>query len=176
MLKLNSSTLATSCEELTHWKRLWCWEGLGAGAKGMTEDEMPGWHHWLDGHEFGWTPGVGDGQGGPACGNSWGCKESDTTEQLNWTERLCAKQPHQSVMQCPLSNLTDSKHAHTEESFLQYSYSMSSLFIHRYIYKCFWDNSSLGTTRDTLSVVGKWVSPLGLWSAWDICLPIKRKC
>ena len=51
-----------------------------------TEDEMAGWYHQLDGHEFGWTPGVGDGQGGLACSNSWGCKESDTTEQLNWTE------------------------------------------------------------------------------------------
>ena len=52
----NSSTLATSCKELTHWKRLWCWEGLGAGGKGTTEDEMAGWHHWLDGRGFGWTP------------------------------------------------------------------------------------------------------------------------
>ena len=53
--------------------------------KEMTEDEMAGWHHWLDGWEFGWTPGVGDGQGGLVCCGSWGCKESDTTEQLNWT-------------------------------------------------------------------------------------------
>ena len=50
-----------------------------------TEDEMAGWHHWLDGRESEWTPGVG-GQGGLACCNSWGRKESDTTEQLNWTE------------------------------------------------------------------------------------------
>ena len=54
--------------------------------KGMTEDEMAGWHHRLNGHEFERTPGVGDGQGGLVCCNSWGCKESDTTEQLNWTE------------------------------------------------------------------------------------------
>ena len=54
--------------------------------KGMTEDEMVGWHHWLDGHGFGWTPVVGDGQGGLACCGSWGHKESDTTERLNWTE------------------------------------------------------------------------------------------
>ena len=52
--------------------------------KGMTEHEMAGWHHRLDGHEFEWTPGVGDGQGGLACCDS--CKESDTTERLNWTE------------------------------------------------------------------------------------------
>ena len=51
----------------------------------MTEDEMAGWHHQLDGHGFGWTPGVGDGQGGLAYCGSWGCKESDTTEQLNCT-------------------------------------------------------------------------------------------
>ena len=53
--------------------------------KGTTEDEMVGWHHQLNGHGFGWTLGVGDGQGGLACCNSWGRKESDTTE-LNWTE------------------------------------------------------------------------------------------
>ena len=54
--------------------------------KGTTEDEMVGWHHWLSGHGFGWTPGVGDGQGGLACCDSWGRKESDTTKWLNWTE------------------------------------------------------------------------------------------
>ena len=52
-----------------------------------TEDEMVGWHHRLNGHGFGWTPGVGDGQGGLVCCGSWGCKESDTTEPLNWTEQ-----------------------------------------------------------------------------------------
>ena len=54
--------------------------------KGTTEDKMVGWHHWLNGHGFGWTLGAGDGQGGLACCGSWGCKESDTTERLNWTE------------------------------------------------------------------------------------------
>ena len=49
----------------------------------MTEDEMAGWHHRLDGLGFGQTPGVGDGQGGLACGDSWGHKGLDTTEQLN---------------------------------------------------------------------------------------------
>ena len=58
----------------------------GQEVKRMTDDEMAGWHHWLDGRESEWTPGVGDGQGGLACCDSWGCKESDTTEQLNWTE------------------------------------------------------------------------------------------
>ena len=58
----------------------------GQEEKGSTVDEMAGWHHWLDGHESEWTPGVGDGQGGLACCNSWGRKESDTTERLNWTD------------------------------------------------------------------------------------------
>ena len=58
----------------------------GQEEKGTTEDEMAGWHHRLDGHGFGWTPGDGDGQGGLACCESWGCKESDVTERLNWTE------------------------------------------------------------------------------------------
>ena len=60
----------------------------GQDEKGKTEDEMAGWHHWLDGHESEWTLGVGDGQGGLACCNSWGHKESDTTERLNWTELM----------------------------------------------------------------------------------------
>ena len=60
----------------------------GQEEKGTTEDEMAGWHHRLNGHEFGWILGVGDGQGGLACCDSWGCKESDTTERLNWTELL----------------------------------------------------------------------------------------
>ena len=57
--------------------------------KGMTEDEMVGWHHQRNGHEFEWTPGVGDGQGGLVCCSSWGHKESDMTEWLNWTELKC---------------------------------------------------------------------------------------
>ena len=58
----------------------------GQEEKGTTEDEMAGWHHLLDGCEFEWTLGVGDGQRGLACCNSWGGKESDTTEwtELNW--------------------------------------------------------------------------------------------
>ena len=89
----------------THWKD-WCWsfntlaidaksqligknsdagEDWGQEEKGATEDEIVGWHHRLNGHGFGWTLGV-DGQGGLACWGSWGCKELDTTERLNWTE------------------------------------------------------------------------------------------
>ena len=58
----------------------------GQEEKGTTEDEMAGWHQWLNGRESEWTPGVGDGQGGLACWDSWGRKESDTTEQLIWSE------------------------------------------------------------------------------------------
>ena len=56
----------------------------------MTEDEMVGWHHRLEGHGFGWTLGVGDGQGSLACCSPWGCEELDTTERLtsNQTDQL----------------------------------------------------------------------------------------
>ena len=60
----------------------------GQEEKEMTEDEMAGWHHWLDGRESGWTLGVGDGQGGRACHDSWGRKESDTTERLIWSDLI----------------------------------------------------------------------------------------
>ena len=60
----------------------------GQEEKGMTEDEMAGWHHRLDGREFAWTPGVGDGQGGLVCCDLWGRKELDMTERLNWTEPI----------------------------------------------------------------------------------------
>ena len=70
------------------WRTL-IWKDLDAGKdwrweeKGMTEDEMVGWHHWLNGHELEQAPGAVDGQGSLACCSPWGCKESDTTEQLN---------------------------------------------------------------------------------------------
>ena len=81
-----SSTLATSCEELTHWKRLWCWEGLGAGGEGDDR----GWDGWMASlTQWTWVwvnSGSCDGQGGLVCCDSWGRNESDTTELLNWTE------------------------------------------------------------------------------------------
>ena len=60
--------------------------GWGQEEKGTTEDEMAGWHHWLDGRESEWTLGIGDGQGGLVCCNSWGHKKLDMTERLNWTD------------------------------------------------------------------------------------------
>ena len=68
------------------WKDPDVGKDWGQEEKGTTEDEMVGWHHQLNGHEFGYTLGVGNGQGGLVCCSSWGCKESDMTEQLNWTE------------------------------------------------------------------------------------------
>ena len=82
----NSNTLATWCEELTHLKSPWCWERSRAGGEGDDRGWDGWWHHWLDGHGFGWTLGVGEGQGGLVCCGSWGRQESDTTEWLNWIE------------------------------------------------------------------------------------------
>ena len=88
----------------------------GQEEKGTTEDEMAGWHHRLNGHEFGWTLGVGDGQVGLACCNSWGCKESDTTEWVNSTElsdlfdyslyviKFTSVQERSSLSSCPNNN------------------------------------------------------------------------
>ena len=67
------------------WKDSDAGRDWGQEEKGMTEDEMVGWHHRLNGYEFEWTLEVGDGQGGLACCDSRGCKESDTIERLNWT-------------------------------------------------------------------------------------------
>ena len=86
MLKLNSNTLATWCEELTHLKRPWSWERLRAEGEGDDR----GWDGWMapptQGHEFKQALGVVDGQGGLVCCSPWCHKELDTTERLNWTE------------------------------------------------------------------------------------------
>ena len=79
----SSNTLTTWWEELTHWKRPWCWETLKVGGEGDKEDEMVGWHHWLNGHEFEQAPGSGEGQGGLACRRPQVRRELDTTELLN---------------------------------------------------------------------------------------------
>ena len=68
------------------WKDPDAGKDWGQKEKGITEDEMVGWYHRLNGHGFGWTSGVDFGQGGLACCGSWGLKESDMTEQVNWTE------------------------------------------------------------------------------------------
>ena len=66
------------------WKDPDAEKDWGQEEQGMREDERYGWHHWLNGHKFGWTPGVGDGQECLVCSGSWGHKESDMTQQLNW--------------------------------------------------------------------------------------------
>ena len=73
----SSNTLATWCKDLTHWKRLWCWERLRAEREGVAKDEMIGWHHWLNAHEFEQAPGDSKGQGSLACCSPWGRKELD---------------------------------------------------------------------------------------------------
>ena len=84
MLRWSSNTLATWLEELIHWKRPWCWERL------KKEGDNRGWdgwmHHQLNSHEYEKAPGVGEGQGSLACCSPWSRKESDMTEQPNWTE------------------------------------------------------------------------------------------
>ena len=69
----------------------------GQEEKGTTDDEMVGWQHWLNGHDFGWTLGVGDGQGGLACCGSWSRKELDTTEWLNWLTD-CVFDPQRNIL------------------------------------------------------------------------------
>ena len=90
------------------WKDPDAGKDWGPEEKGMTEDEMVGWHHWHNGHGFGWTPGVGDGQGGLASCDSWGHKESDTTERLNLTELIVQNYDATSFSkwkQCNLSSI-----------------------------------------------------------------------
>ena len=86
LMQRSSNSLATWCEELTHWKRPWCWERLKTGGEGDDMMRMVGWHPQLDEHEFEQALIVGDGQGNLACCSPWGRKDSDTTEQLNWTD------------------------------------------------------------------------------------------
>ena len=74
------------------WKDPAAGKDWGREEKGMTEDEMVGWHHQLDGHEFEEALGVGEGQESLVCCNPWGLKELDTTEQLNWTELFSSQQ------------------------------------------------------------------------------------
>ena len=84
MLKLKLQYFGHLMQRLDSGKDSDAGRDWGQEEKGTTEDEMAGIHHLLDRGEFEWTPGDGDGQGGLACSDSWGCKESDVTEQLNW--------------------------------------------------------------------------------------------
>ena len=91
MLKLKLQYFGHLMQRVDSLEKTDAWRDWGQEEKGTTEDEMAGWHHWLDGREFEWSLGVGDGQGGMACCDSWGHKESHTTERLNWTKlKLCS--------------------------------------------------------------------------------------
>ena len=85
MLKLKLQYFGHLMQRVDSLEKTLIW---GQEKKGMTEDEMAGWHHRLYGHESEWTPGVGGGQEGLTCCDSWGHKELDMTEQLNWTELM----------------------------------------------------------------------------------------
>ena len=82
----SSNILATWCKELTDWKRPWAGKDWRQEENGTTEDEMVEWYRQLYGDEFEQAPGVGDRQESLVCCSPWGCKESEMTEQLNWTE------------------------------------------------------------------------------------------
>ena len=89
-IKMNVKTIVLR-RLLLSWRKIIASDAgrdWGQEEKGMTEDEMAGWHHWLDGCESG---GVDDGQGGLACCDSWGLEELDTSEQLNWTDQHFSK-------------------------------------------------------------------------------------
>ena len=106
----------------------------GQEEKGTIEDEMAGWHHRLYGHEFEWTLGVGDGQGCQACCDSWGCKELDTTERLNWlTEQ---RMPESQL-------LTRAKHI-----------SWSHLFLWEVSKRFYCTSSSFGDSAEETASVG----------------------
>jgi len=85
MLKLKLQYLGHLMQRVDSLEKTDAGRDWGQEEKGTTEDEMAGWYHWFNGRESEWTVGVGDGQGGLACCDSWGGKESDTSEQLNWT-------------------------------------------------------------------------------------------
>ena len=93
-----------------HAGRYW-----GQEEKGTTEDKMAGWHHRFDGHELEWTPGVGDRHGGLACCNSWGRKESDIVERLNWTEHIYMKSRKMVLME--LFSEQQCRYRHREQTY-----------------------------------------------------------
>ena len=88
MLRLKLQYFGHLMQSWLIWKDPDAGRDWGQEEKGMTEDEMAGWHHWFDAHEFGQTPRVGDGQGGLACCGSWGRKELNLPELLNWTKLM----------------------------------------------------------------------------------------
>ena len=114
------------------WKDPDVGKDWGQEEKGTIEDKMVGWHHRVSGHGFGWTLGVGDGQGGLACCGSWGHKESDITKRLNQTESLTASKQQLSLhlglwMLSLLLDLPDS--AQEERSFCRSSWGSTLILV-----------------------------------------------
>ena len=109
------------------WKDPDAGKDWGQEEKGTTEDEMVGWHHWLDGHEFEQAPRVGDGQGSLVCCSPWGRKELDMTEWLNWTEKEI---PFPNTQ--PLATI--SVFLHVQRSYSGYFLSVES----HHMWSCVW--------------------------------------
>ena len=93
MLKLKLQYFGHLMWRADSLERAWCWDRLKAGGEGDDEDEMDGWYHWFNGHEFEQAPGDGEGQGSLACCSPWGHKELDTTEWLNNNKDLLGTLP-----------------------------------------------------------------------------------
>ena len=148
------TTLATWCKELTHWKRP-CGKDWRQKVKGTTENEMVGWHHWLDGHEFEQAPGAGDGQGSLECCSPWGGRP---TEQLNWIFQFI--QP----LLLPLPPTSTSN-----LSFYSY-HANSSIYVMLLNYTCAFDCYIC----IFLIIIQKYLFPLSLWVyfslTWDLPL------
>ena len=92
MLKLKRQSFGYLMQRTDHWKGPWCWERLTAGREGDDRGQDGWMANRLSKHEFEWAPGFDDGQGRLASCSPWGCKVSDTTEQLNWTDWMDALQ------------------------------------------------------------------------------------
>ena len=165
MLKLKLQYFGHLMWRVDTLKRFWCWEGLGAGGEGTTEDEMAGWHHWLDGRESGWTLGVGDGQGGLACCDWWGRKESDTTERLNWTE-LKTNRANVVNSNCRSSFLCH----HGNLRSLSYKKFSLSLYMSLILYSCFCSvvMKILCLNRSVLSFICLYILTMSLFYNYDI--------
>ena len=109
----------------------------GQEEKGKTEDEMVGWHHWLNGHGFGWTPGVGDGQGGLVCWGSWGHKESDMTEWLNWKRVKSGRKKREH-----LGQVSALQGAVSEDTPINFCWLLSEVLASREmgnVWNCYWE-------------------------------------
>ena len=112
----NSSSLATWCEELTHWKRPWCWKRLKAGGEG-DDREWDGWMASLTQWPWAWVNSRSWwGTGKPVCCSPCGCKESDMTERLNWVNKTKIIAVMEGVLYCPPTKAGAHAPAHPQES------------------------------------------------------------